>query len=264
MNAATRPTIFIATPMYGGQCCGEYALALIRLCSRLRDAEIDHHLSFTYNESLITRGRNFLVHRFLEIAPATHLMFIDADIRFAADDVLRMLAADVDILCGIYPKKTIDWHAIREAVLRGVPVAELPWHTGLGVGTPIIHDDTGTFQPIEVRSCGTGFMLIKRNVFETLAEKVPVYRNTDCQTHESIGINVADRDFWDDRRIREYFDTSIENGHLLAEDFNFCRLARENGIKVHAAPWVKLAHIGTYTFGQPALVSDSLAEAVCE
>ena len=218
MTITARPTVFIATPMYGGQCMGEYARSLIGLCLRLRDAEIDCHLSFTYNESLITRGRNFLVHRFLETVAATHLMFIDADIRFVPDDVLRMLAADVDILCGVYPKKAIDWDAIRDAALRGVPAAELPWHTGLGVGTPIIHDVTGAFEPIEVRSCGTGFMLIKRSVFERLAARVPAYRNTDCQTNDSMGLGVADREFWDDRWIREYFDTSIENGHLLAED----------------------------------------------
>ena len=122
-------------------------------------------------------------------------------------------------------------------------------------------DDAEDFEPVEAQFCGAGFMLIKRRVFEVLAEKVPTYRNAECQTIETVGIDRAGREFFDDRWIRQYFDTSIENDHLLAEDFNFCRLARENGIKVHAAPWVKLAHIGSYIFGQPALVPEVFAQA---
>ena len=260
MTETARPHLFIATPMYGGMCTGAYARSMILLCTDLTGVGIDWNLSFTYNESLITRGRNFLVQGFLEAEAATHLMFIDADIRFSTDDVLRMLGADVDILCGVYPKKAVDWDAIRHAALRGVSAADLPWHTGLGVGSGIVHDAAEDSEPVEVQFAGTGFMLIKRGVFEALANNVSTYRNDGCQTIETMGLDRAGREFWDDRLIRQYFDTSIENDHLLSEDYNFCRLARENGIKVHAAPWVKLAHIGTYTFGQPALVPDVFAD----
>jgi len=87
---------------------------------------------------------------------------------------------------------------------------------------------------------GTGYMLIKREVFEHLADKVPTYTN-----------NVIDMssDFKPDL-IREYFATSIDpaNNVLLSEDYHFCHLARRHGLKVWAAPWVQLAHLGSYLF----------------
>jgi hypothetical protein len=83
-------------------------------------------------------------------------------------------------------------------------------------------------------------MLIKREVFEKLKDKVPTYTN-----------NVVDlANTLKDDMISEYFTTSIERptNILLSEDYHFCKLARDNGIKVWAAPWVQLAHIGTYAF----------------
>jgi hypothetical protein len=95
-------------------------------------------------------------------------------------------------------------------------------------------------QPVEIWNGGTGFMLIKREVFEKLKDKVPTYTN-----------NVVDlANTLKDDMISEYYTTSIERptNILLSEDYHFCKLARDNGIKVWAAPWVQLAHIGTYAF----------------
>ena len=71
MTETARPHLFIATPMYGGMCTGAYARSMILLCTDLTGVGIDWNLSFTYNESLITRGRNFLVQGFLEVEAAT-------------------------------------------------------------------------------------------------------------------------------------------------------------------------------------------------
>ena len=61
MTETARPHLFIATPMYGVMRTGEYARSLMRLCARLQEVAIDCHLSFIYNESLITRGREFII-----------------------------------------------------------------------------------------------------------------------------------------------------------------------------------------------------------
>jgi len=83
-------------------------------------------------------------------------------------------------------------------------------------------------------------MLIKREVYEKLADKVPAYTN---DVHDLGGTLKIEE-------IKEFFATSIEDGtnRLLSEDYHFCNIWRKAGGTVWAAPWAKLAHIGTYAF----------------
>lgn len=228
--------------MYGGQCFGFYNQSLIQLNNLLRNSGSECVVSFMFNESLITRARNALAHNFLK-TDCTHLMFIDADIRFNPGDIPPMVDADKEIICGIYPKKEINWHTVKAAVERGVPVDQLKYHTGSFVVNLVKYSATVTVpinQPVEIWNGGTGFMLIKRKVFEQLADMVPAYINDVTDLSGSI------KDEW----IKEYFATSIEEGtnRLLSEDYHFCNIWRQAGGKVWAAPWVQLAHIGTYAF----------------
>jgi len=234
--------LFVSTPMYGGQCTGFYAQSLIQLNNLLKNTGNDCVMSFMFNESLITRARNALAHNFLK-TDCTHLMFIDADIRFNAADIPPMVEADKDIICGIYPKKEINWHTVKAAVEAGVPVDQLKHHTGAFVVNLVEYSPTVTVpinQPVEIWNGGTGFMLIKREVFEQLADKVPSYINDVTDLSGSIKQD----------EIKEYFATSIEEGtrRLLSEDYHFCNIWRKAGGKVWAAPWAQLSHIGTYAF----------------
>jgi hypothetical protein len=167
----------------------------------------------------------------------THLMFIDADIRFNPMDIVSMVKADKDVLCGIYPKKQINWEMVNDAVRQNVPPHELTNYTGKLVVNLVGYGETATVsasEPAEVYGGGTGFMLIKRSVFDTLKDKVERFIEEDC----------------DDREIGEYFylQKDPEVNRQLSEDYAFCRLCRANGIKIYAAPWVKLGHFGTYMF----------------
>jgi len=234
--------VFVATPMYGGMCAGYYTQSILQLSRIAADNNITFSFSFMFNESLITRARNALVKAFLD-TKATHLMFIDADIHFRPEDVIPMLDADKDIICGIYPKKEISWASVRSAIERGVPDEQLKNHTGAFVVNLV--DYAGSVeipinQPVEIWNGGTGFMLIKREVFEQLADKVPSYTNDVTDLGGTITGKV----------IKEYFTTSIEEGtnRLLSEDYHFCQEWRKAGGKVYAAPWVELSHIGTYAF----------------
>ena len=244
-NKPQDPFIIIGTPMYGGQTFGVYVESLLML-SKLLDSEgIRHAYSFVYNESLITRGRNAIVDQFMQHPDATHLFFIEGDIRFNPHDVLKMLKADKDIICGIYPMKGINWNNVAAAVQAGVHPQELKNHTGLYVVNLVNYDSHAEFNindPLEIYNGGTGFMMIKRNVFEKLAEVCPAYSNDM--------INQADPTKQLGNKIVEYFATSIEpeTNRLLSEDFHFCRVARLNGFKVYAAPWAKLTHYGSFPF----------------
>ena len=115
-----KPHIFVATPMYGGMCTGYFCNSLINMTNVMKNVGWDMSFSSMFNESLIQRGRNALVHQYLK-TPCTHLLFIDADIKFDANDIPLMVQADKDIICGIYPKKEINWHGVEQAVKQGEP-----------------------------------------------------------------------------------------------------------------------------------------------
>jgi hypothetical protein len=238
-----KPKIFIATPMYGGMCAGYYTQSIIQLLTTCQANGVDAEFSFMFNESLITRARNSLANTFLK-TDCSHLMFIDSDIKFRAADVIHMIRANKDVLCGIYPKKEINWYSVKAAMDRGVPFDQLKSHTGSFVVNLVNYVGEVTVpigEPVEIFNGGTGFMLIKREVFEKLGEVVPSYSNDVVD----LGGKMAQSE-----PIKEFFTTSIEPGtnRLLSEDYHFCRIWRESGGQVFAAPWCQLAHIGTYTF----------------
>jgi len=235
--------MFVATPMYGGLCTGMYTSGIMQLVGTCGQNNIQMYYSFMMNESLITRARNSMAYDFLK-SEATHLMFIDADISFNPQDIPRMIQVDKDIICGLYPKKEINWVEVTEAVKRGVPPAELSRHTGAFVVNLANGEQTKSGninEPMEIANGGTGFILIKRKVFDALADKVPSYTNDMYHAVDTVR---------EVKVIKEFFATSIdeESNRLLSEDYHFCKIAREAGFKVYAAPWAQFGHTGTYTF----------------
>jgi len=234
--------IFIATPMYGGQCFGNYHTSMILMQKTLLSIGVAYTQSAMFNESLIQRARNGLAHAFMQ-TECTHLMFIDADIAWNPEQFPPMLAADKDIICGIYPKKEISWPSVRQAIAAGVPDEQLKHHTGSFVVNLANHATSVTApmnEPLEIMNGGTGFMLIKREVFETLQQTVATYKNNVTD----LGGNLHPEMFY------EYFGVSIDpdTNVLLSEDYYFCTIARKAGFKVYAAPWVDLSHNGFYSF----------------
>jgi len=239
----SRPKVLIATPMYGGVCTGAYCQGIINATQVLAQHGIESVMSFMYNESLITRARNALAQAFLK-SDATHLMFIDADISFNAMDIVGMLAANKDVIGGIYPKKEINWQSVRQAIASGVPDDQLKHHTGSFVVNLVDYAPSVTVpvnEPVEIQNAGTGFLLIKRNVFEELKPHTPFYNNDVAD----LGNTLQARE-----EIHEYFSTSIEEGtnRLLSEDYHFCAQYRKIGGKIYGAPWAVLSHIGSYQF----------------
>jgi hypothetical protein len=225
--------------MFGGQCHGGYAASLVRVTPVFVNAKLPFQYAFTSNESLVSRARDSLAYDFRQ-TECTHLMFIDADIEFKAEDLLTMMDANKDILCGVYPRKEINWPRVHAAANRGVAPEELHKHTGVFVVNTLGGriEDASKVAPVEVRNGGCGFMMIRRHVLEDLAGEVPTYRSP-LRSDES-GRKV----------FHQFFDTSIDpdSGVLLSEDFHFCKLARDNGYEVWAAPWVTLTHAGSYLF----------------
>ena len=241
------PRLMIATPMYGGMCTGHYVTGLLMTVQKMREVGVEVGWVHIMNESLITRARNELARVFLEQGH-DYLMFVDADIHFDGEAVAQLLLADKDIVCGIYPKKEVNWTSVKKAAAAGK--SDLEDYAGAFVfnmagTTDAETDETGC---IEVRHGGTGFMLIKRGVFDHLKEHVPTYRISTFKDPETGEYQQP--------LVHEYFATSIdEGGALLSEDYHFCELWRKHGGKIHAHPFIQLRHVGTYVFGGDILKS---------
>lgn len=189
---------------------------------------------YRMNDALVANARNQLTHRFLE-SQATHLMWIDADIGFNPVDIVSMILADQDIVCGMYPMKAIDWKRVAQAVNDGVPPEELRSHVGSFV-VKLMDGSSGSAPAnsdglVEIAAGGAGFMLVKRVVLEALSNEVPEY-------------------VVDGMTLKEFYTTGIdpESNELVSEDYYFCRLARSYGFKVYVAPWVRLTHTGPYVY----------------
>ena len=243
--------IMIATPMYGGMCGGQYTRAMIEFQKVCSEYEIQSEFFFLFNESLITRARNYCVDEFMR-SDYTHLMFVDADIGFNPHDVLALAAiadpeTDKDIVCGPYPKKVISWEKIKRAVDKGF-ADENPQRLENYVGDYVFNPADGSSEialnePVEVLEGGTGFMMIQRKAFEKYEAAYPEFKY--------LPDHVRSANFDGTREIMAYFDCVIcpDSKRYLSEDYMFCQWARKAGIKVWMAPWMRLSHTGSYQFG---------------
>jgi len=233
--------IFIATPMYGGMCTGQYAASLVELVGVLANAGHESFYGKTYNESLITRARNSLVNQFLR-TDCDYLLFIDADHGFKAAEILKMIESNVELIGAIYPMKNINWQGVVNAHENGIKTEELGKYAGFfSANLKNKGDEPVTFfldQPLIVENVATGMMLIKRKVFEKMIPTTDTYASSD---------NTGLVDF--DKTHYEFFKTEIdENKILLSEDYYFCKKWEKLGGNVYAAPWVQITHFGSYEF----------------
>jgi hypothetical protein len=245
------PKIFIATPMFGGSANYMYMISLINLLTALGQKGIHSMFEIAANESLITKARNILVEGFLK-SDATHMLFLDADLGFDPQDVIRMIEADKDLIGGQYAKKKINWDVVKR-VVAGVP--DIPPHAINAVIAESTFRPIGdqiSFrldQPVEVESIATGMMLIRREVFEKMAKELPEIEIISGGS-ETMDPKTMTRITDPHRKAHAYFDVSIDpvSKAYTSEDFTFCKRWRQIGGQVFLAPWTRTVHVGTYEY----------------
>jgi hypothetical protein len=221
----------IGIPMYGGICHESVFSSMIKFALYCQQLGMPFSLETLINESLITRGRNSICAKFLENSATTHLMFIDSDIGFEPEHIFKLLLHDKDIIVGLYPKKNLPIDYVVNVTPESV--------NELG---HIIIDSNGL---IEVSRAGTGFMLIKREVFNKHMAAYPQFKFTN-----NINLDTKYDSF-----MYTFFDCVIsedEQREYLSEDWYFCAKSRALGIKIYADASIRLNHSGTYVFpGDP-------------
>ena len=243
--------LFIATPMYGGMAHGLYIKSCLDLQTTMTRYGIETKFSFLFNESLITRARNYLVDEFLR-TDYTHMLFIDSDIHYSPQDIIALMALDKDIIGGPYPKKSINWNNVAETARKHPNLDPKELENLVGEYVFNVVKGTAQFQvsePLQVMEIGTGHMMIKRGVFEKMAEAFPTIRYKPD--------HVGQANFDGSRYIHAYFDTVIDStdsitgggsDRYLSEDYMFCQMWRKIGGEIYLCPWMRTQHIGTYAF----------------
>ena len=208
------PNIHFATPCYGGQinevCFQSYMNWTI--------LAMQNDLAFTIdtlsNESNINRGRNSCAAKFLA-GDCTHLMFVDADIGWNPVDVVQLVNHQKDVVVGAYPQKTMP-----------------PLYVINKLEQPEREEDL-----VEVMNAGTGFMLIKRNVFDKLIEQGATKYRDDIGLDTNTNENQYD-----------FFNCTIQDGQYLTEDYSFCHQVKQAGFKIWLDTSIELTHTGYWRF----------------
>ena len=209
--------LHLCIPCYGGQVTEPCFTSFLRFTLMAAKVGLNWSLDTMVNESLVTRARNNLVAKMLFNASATHLMFIDADIRFQPESIFQMLMCEKDVIGGLYPKKTL-------------PISYV---INVKPGTVV---ENNLF---EVDTMGTGFLMARRTVLEKMIKHYPETKYVD-----DVGLGKQYEPF-----MYSLFDTEIdEKGHYLSEDWTFCRRWSKIGGKIYGHARVLLNHSGFYEF----------------
>jgi hypothetical protein len=199
--------ILIATPTYDGTVHVTYMRTVIEILTSCGEAGVQaSHM--TTEGSLVELARNKLAARALNDPTVTHLLFIDSDIGFSLETMVRLIAnANLPIVGVACPRKAFEFnHNV------GKVHGEVEGRSGI----------------FEVDAIGTGIMLIQREVLEKLAEKVPNY--------------------FDGGFVPHLFKNEMRGTSIVGEDINFCHLWREQGGKVYALLNAEVTHSGQAVF----------------
>jgi len=215
--------IFFATPCYGGLLTDQFFLSMFRISQLLIKHGINFRITTLRNESLISRARNILSAMFMQ-SDATHMMFIDADIEFPEDAILRMLGMDKTFIAGAYPKKTLPIDYAINLKYTNKERTQVRMENGA----------------VEVLDASTGFMLIHRSVFDKMRQEYPELHYKNDSSIDPVY----------DPFCYSFFDTMHDprDNRYLSEDYTFCRRWQKIGGEIWLDPSTKLSHVGSYTF----------------
>jgi hypothetical protein len=249
---------FIATPCYGGQLNEPYFRSVIKMMTFFNGHQIPLAFGTIANESLVTRARNVLVAYFLA-SDYTHLMFVDADIEFQTEDILKLYAHKKDVVVGAYPKKGVAWDKIRANLTDPANKSKelsdrdmASFGSDYAINFKFVDKETKTIGVenglIKLHDAGTGFMMISREAILKMIKAYPELKyNND--------VNIANADLKD--HFYALFDTMIDpiDRRYLSEDYTFCRRWQEIGGDVWLDPSISLNHYGHFCFqGNPEAI----------
>lgn len=255
------PKLFILTPCYGSLCHVTYMVCLISTIELFKKFNFPIQIEFCRNDSLVTRARNNLVARAMNDPAMTHCIFIDSDITWNPVDVMKLILDDKPLIGGVYPLKRYIWDKLLkddmnpyntniiqswltkrdQSPLKGfLSDADLIQAKLLKYNINYIDNILNIDNNIaKVKHVATGFMMIQRELFVKMAIAFPSTKYVD-----DVGfLNGTENDF-----AFALFDTCVDYGHFLSEDYIFCdRWSKMNG-EIFINVSINLSHTGNEDF----------------
>lgn len=267
---SAKPKILVGTPAYGGQCFVGFTTSLINTIKHFGRMGIEVLPSFLANESLIPRGRNTIVAKFMADPTLTHLIFVDADVSWSEDAFTRLLAHDKDIIGALYPKKGYDWQKLiknpevaamisnamqEKRALTDQEVSQIRTKLlsfVMNLKSPQTKVEKGL---VPLQHLGTGFMMIKREVIQKMMDAFPSLKYDD-------DINVLTPE--ENKFLYALFDCEIHQlgpkKHYLSEDYMFCKRWTDIGGGVYADVTISLTHTGTHSFAGNFAIANNMVK----
>ena len=234
--------LMVGTPCFGGQLSTLYFASMFKLQRALRaHPNVELTVQLRDGDALITRARANVVAAFLDDPNATHLLFIDADIGFEPNQVLRLLSSGADVVAGIYPIKRVNWDKVRKVVEEKRPNAQ-----SAALDYVLETEDPDKIAAVNgfsrVRYAGTGFLMIRRNALEKMCQHYPSLQFRHEHSIAGALANSTNR--------FALFECIIdsETGTYLSEDFSFCKRWTDMGGEIWADLESRLNHVGPATF----------------
>jgi hypothetical protein len=240
MPSTAAPFVYLATPCYGGVLTLQFMQSVLALQEACRERGIGLFVDLMGGDALITRARSRLAARFLAHERATHILFCDADIGFAPDNLFRLLEADKPLIAAVCPLKSIDWERARAAAKADAPdllAASLGYVVRF---IPTLDHSVEIENGIaKVAYGGTGFLLIRREAMQRIVDAHPELRARMGDMGDRMGDEAV-----------MVFETMIEpeTGQYLSEDYAFCRRWRDLGGEIWADMEARLTHVGAASY----------------
>ena len=212
-------SIFIALPAYDFKVSLKLAISLARFAQAAPRHGIDIQIGSICGCSVVSRARNLLAQDMIE-SSCDYLLFVDSDINFEPEDIFRLMAWAED------PKKGIVAAVPRTRSEDKVYIANLDYDEN----NELTMNGMGL---VRAERVATAFMMVRREVFITMAEAHPEWKYYDKRS---------------DRVVPCLFDFELTEEGYIGEDFLFCDRARELGFEVWIDPTITLGHMGVQEY----------------
>ena len=214
-------SIMIGLPCNGGIVSEKTTLGLFNLAKVLVRNDVDHGILTLTNSSLITQARSKIANFFVNNTQHDYLFFLDSDIGFNGEDVLKLLSYKADIVSAAYPMKTIPERYCIDILQPEQRVGDL----------------------VKIGGNGMGFVLIHRNVFIDIAKKYPGLKYIPSDYHSDTPHTEAEMN-----NSYHYFAEHRTQNSFMSEDKSFFYRAQEVGYTIWLDTTIKLNHTGYHIY----------------
>ena len=214
-------TLMIGLPCAGGIVREKTTLGLFNLGKTLVRNNIHHGLLTLTNSSLITQARSKIANFFINNTEHDYLFFLDSDIGFNPDDVLKLMSHQVHIVSGAYPMKIIPERYCVEVVQPEQRHGDL----------------------LKINGNGMGFVLIHRQVFLDIARHYPNLKYVPSDYHSDTPHSHAEMN----NSFHFFAEQQSENG-FMSEDKSFFHRAKQVGYNMFLDTSIRLNHTGYHIY----------------